>query len=301
MIDPSRELDGTRALITGARGFIGGRLVPRLVAAGVEAHCVSRHRTIGPAGPIWHHCELTDAPAVARLMAEVQPNLVIHLASAVTGTRDRAEVLPILHANLVAAVNVMSAMPEDARLVLAGSMEEPIGHPSTVPGSPYAAAKWAASGYARMFAALYELAIVNLRIFMVYGPGQPDRTKLIPATIDSLTAGIAPGIGSGARMVDWVYVDDVVHAIILAAVESDCVGEQIDIGTGSSHSIRTVVETLSGLIAPGVIPAFGARPDRPLEASPVADVDETRRLLGWAPEVTLSDGLRRTVAADIAQ
>ena len=270
-----------------------------MVELGVETHCVSRHPVIGPAGPIWHHCDLSDTEAVEHLVDTVRPDLVIHLASAVTGTRDRAEVLPILQANLVAAVNLMSFMAPTARMVLAGSMEEPVGSGDAVPGSPYAAAKWAASGYARMFGALYDVAIVNLRIFMVYGPGQPDRKKLIPSTIDALAAGFAPQIGSGERLVDWVYVDDVVHAILLAATRSECVGAQIDVGTGTQHSIREVAEALSAIIAPTISPAFGVVADRPLEGSTVANIAGTRQLLDWVPAVCLADGLALTAAGDL--
>ncbi|MBI2684021.1 MAG: NAD-dependent epimerase/dehydratase family protein [Actinobacteria bacterium] len=291
------ELADARVLVTGARGFIGGHLVPRLVSLGADTHCCSRQPTPGARRAVWHQCELTDSTAVGALMASVRPDVVIPLASAVTGTRARTAVLPILEANLLAAVNVMALMPDHARLVLAGSMEEP-GTSDEPPGSPYAAAKFAASAYGRMFQALYDLPIVNLRIFMVYGPGQADRTKLIPATIDALAGNHPPRIGSGARPVDWVYVGDVLRAVILAATVPGAVGARVDVGTGQLHTVRDVVERLTARIAPSITPSFGAIPDRPLEASPVADVARTASLLGWAPETSLDEGLRLTVEAE---
>jgi len=113
------------------------------------------------------------------------------------------------------AFNLLIAGAENSagRMVLAGSFEEP-DEVDTAPCSPYAAAKWAASGYARMFHALYQVPVVVAKIFMVYGPGQLDYTKLIPYVTLSLLRGEAPMLSSGARLVDWIYVDDVVDGLI---------------------------------------------------------------------------------------
>jgi nucleoside-diphosphate-sugar epimerase len=182
------------------------------------------------------------------------------------------------------------------RIVLAGSMEEPaLGSPATVPSSPYAAAKWAASGYAQMFHALYSLPVATLRIFMVYGPGQQEPTRLVPYVIRSLLRGEPPRLTSGTRAIDWVYVDDVVEAFVLTALARGVEGATVDIGSGSTLTIRELVEKIAAMVNPRIAPIFGALPDRPLETSNVADAGRAEELLGWRPVTTIDDGLRITL------
>jgi nucleoside-diphosphate-sugar epimerase len=243
--------------------------------------------------------DLTDRAAVRALTRRVQPEIVLHLASEVSGDRSPDRVLPMLHANLLAAVNVMLAAHEIgcSRIVLAGSMEEPVpGDPEAVAPSPYAAAKCAASAYARMFHALYELPVVHLRIFMVYGPGQRDERKLVPYVTTSLLRGKAPQLMSGDRPVDWVYIDDVVESFLAAATKPGADGVSIDVGSGELVSVRSVVARLRRLVGGDVEPRFGAVADRKLERSRVADRAPAEAAIGWTPRVALDDGLARTVA-----
>jgi len=227
-----------------------------------------------------------------------RPEIVFHLASRVAGGRNVELVEPMLHDNLVGAVNVMVAAQTrgQPRVVLAGSMEEPAPHSRhVVASSPYAVAKWAATGYARMFHALYALPVVVLRIFMVYGPGQRDRTKLIPYVIESILGGQTPRLTSGTRAVDWVYVDDVVAAFLTAARAENAVGSVFDIGSGASVTIRELVEQLLRKMNSPLEPIFGEVPDRELETMEVADVQRSEEVLGWMPMTTLDQGLGLTV------
>jgi nucleoside-diphosphate-sugar epimerase len=182
------------------------------------------------------------------------------------------------------------------RIVLTNSLEEPDpGDPAAVPSSPYAAAKWASSGYARMFHALYQLPVVILRLFMVFGPAQQDPGKLIPYVTRCLLRGEAPRLTSGQRDVDWIYVDDVVDGIIAAADASKVEGKTIDVGSGELVSIRDVVEQLVCLINPAVQPVFGALPERPLEQVRKANVAVALAQMGWKPKTSLTEGLENTV------
>lgn len=263
-------------------------------------HAVSRRPPrVASSQARWEAADLTSEVAVRELARRVQPDVVFHLASEVSGNRGADLVAPMLHANLVAAVNVMLACHETgcSRVVLAGSMEEPdLGDPDAVPQSPYAAAKWAALGYARMFHALYALPVVHLRIFMVYGPGQRDMRKLVPYVTASLLSGEAPELTSGAREVDWVYVDDVVDAFLAAAAAPGAEGASLDIGSGELVSVRALAMRLRHLVGGEVEPRFGALAARNLERVRVADPTRAAALLGWRPCTSLDDGLARTVA-----
>lgn len=296
---PSFE-PGARALVTGAAGFIGGALVRRLLQANVDVHAVYR-RTPPPlqSNAAWHQCDVEDAMAVERVFADVRPHYVFHLASYVSGTRERSAVMPMLRSNLLSAVNLLGAATEFEcrRIMLTGSMEEP--PPSgewPIPSSPYAAAKFGASAYGRMFHRLYQTPMVVLRLFMVYGPGQMDFKKLVPYTIRSLLQGVAPQLSSGRRNVDWVFVDDVVDSYIRSALISGVDGATFDIASGQPVTVRTMVERLVTLVDPDIRPQFGAIAERLSEQEPTADLSVAERCLGWRPATSLDDGLRMTVA-----
>lgn len=181
-------------------------------------------------------------------------------------------------------------------MVLTGSLAEPDAQNGELfPTAPYAAAKWASSGYARMFHALYQFPVVIARVFMVYGPAQVDLTKLIPYATLSLLRGETPKITSGDRLVDWIYVSDVVDGFIALAHAPGVDGATIELGSGALVSIREIVQQLAAVVDPRARVEFGALPDRPLEPTRTAKTAETFARLGWKPQVPLQEGLKRTV------
>lgn len=291
-------VEGKKTLVTGASGFIGSHLCRALSGRGAEVHAVSRFpQPSAESQARWWQADVSDTDAVADLMSTVRPDCVFHLASHVSGARDPSAVLPAFKNNLQTTVNLLTAAANTAcqRIVLAGSLEEPDEDDAdAVPCSPYAAAKWASSAYARMFHELYGTPVVVARLFMVYGPGQKDLRKLIPYVILSLLRGEAPRLTSGTRPVDWVYVDDVVEGL-LRALAPGAIGTSFDVGSGELVTVRDVVERLAGLTGAEVRPVFGDVVDRPMERIRRADLDGTYAKVGWAPTVTLDDGLRRTL------
>jgi len=286
----------TTALVTGGSGFIGRGLCRRLIESGVTVTATSR--TSHEEGDLhWVQADLADEEVVSRLVTRLRPDRIYHLAGHVSGLRDLDAVGPSIHDTLVTSVNVLvAAARAGSTVVLAGSMEEPgPADKSLVPGSPYAAAKQAASSYGRMLCAVHGLAFVHLRIFMVYGPGQMDWSKLVPYVATSFLSGTRPKLSSGARRVDWVYVDDVVDAFIAAGSRPELSGRTVDIGSGQSVTIRAITERIASIVGTELEPDFGALPDRLLEPARVADVLATETLLGWKPRTELDDGLRATV------
>lgn len=296
----SSDLAGADVLVTGASGFIGSHLCRRLVKQGARVHGVSRSNGSGLIDDVqWWKIDLSTGADLPRLFDAVGPRVIYHLASHVSGSRSLDAVAPTFESNLASTLHLLRLAAERGvdRIILAGSMEEPEGAAAgVVPASPYAASKWAASAYGRMFHALYETPVVLTRIFMVYGPAQRDLSKLIPYVTLSLLRGEPLELSSGTRAVDWIYVDDVVEGLVRIADASGLEGSRVDLGSGTTYTIREVVDRLVSITVGRSRPQFGALDDRPMEQERVADLDDTRSKLGWAPEIALEEGLRRTVA-----
>ena len=291
------RLDGSRILVTGATGFIGGHVVELLHRLGGEVHAV--HRGPDPRvsfdTPVqWHRADLTDPDATARAVASARPDHLVHLASLVKGARDPELLLPMFQANLASTVHLLEAARVNGvrRVLLAGSLEEPeAGKPAT---SPYALSKAASHLYGDYYRAAAGIEVINLQIFMVYGPATPDETKLVPYVTRQLLAGEVPELSSGVRLVDWVYVGDVAEGVARGIAVEVAPADPVPLGTGHLHAVREVVEILARVSGSGIEPRFGSVADRSDEVVRAADVDLTRTQLGWAPDTDLVSGLERT-------
>lgn len=289
---------GKKALVTGASGFIGIHLCRALIKSGADVNAVSRSRHSQSTGIRWWQADLCDLATTTKIMREVKPDFIFHLASEVTGKRNLEVVLPTFNNNLVTSINLMTIAAEQGcqRFILAGSMEEPEPNSLAIPCSPYAASKCAVSSYARMFKELYKLPIVLAKLFMVYGPEQRDVTKLIPYTILSLTKNDPPEFSSGLRPVDWIYVEDVVEGFLRCALTEEVVDCPLEFGSGNLVKIREVVDEIVRLMQTTVQPLFGVLPDRAFEQVRVANIHETFMKTGWKPRVSLQEGLEKTIA-----
>lgn len=293
------KFSGLKILLTGANGFIGSRLYHFLSKTDAEVHTVSRtpqaahvHRSG------WWSGDLVNIRTMRAILSTVEPDLIFHLAGRAVGGRELDNVLPTFHSNLATTINLLTVAAEIGcrRIVLPASLEEPeVGSESVIASSPYAASKWASSVYARMFHALYQTPVVIARIFITYGPGPERHNKLIPYVIRSLLQENAPKVTSGQRLVDWIYIDDVVDGLLAAAQAPDIEGSTIDVGSGTLVSIRELIEMIARLVRCDVAPVFGAVSDRPLEQVRVADAASAYERLGWKSKISLEEGLRHTI------
>ncbi|MCU0490989.1 MAG: NAD-dependent epimerase/dehydratase family protein [Chloroflexaceae bacterium] len=286
---------GKRVLVTGASGFIGAHLCAALLRAGAEVHGLTRRSRVPVAGMHWWHVDCCDLEQLRGLYADLRPQIVYHLAGFSTGTRALEAVMPSLQQNLISSIHLMLVATELGceRLVLPGSLEAPQEN-NAIPSSPYAAAKGAMRDYAAMFHTLYKTPLVLARLFMVYGPAEHHLHKLVPYVCLALQRGEAPRINSGARAVDWIFVEDAINGLLALGLTPRLEGRSVDIGTGQMTTVREVVERLVNIARASVEPQFGNVSNRSMEQERVANVAETAALTGWRASVALDEGLRRS-------
>ena len=291
------NFSGETVLVTGARGFIGSQLCERLVQNGANVHAVSRSLVDDSQNSVhWWAGSLDDLNFVRDLISKIKPDYIFHMSGFVSGWREIEYVVEAYHSILTSSVNILTTGTETGckKIVLAGSLEEPDDN-DRIPSSPYAAAKWACRGYARMYRELYGTPVVNPKIFMVYGPGQWEQRKLIPYVTLSLLKNETPKLSSGRRAIDWVYIDDVVEGLIVLSKNNGLTGDSLDIGSGRKTTVREIVEKLVDITGSDVQPLFGDLDDRPMERVAVADPELTYKKTGWKPGISLDEGLTRTV------
>jgi len=289
------DLRDSTVLVTGGRGFIGGAVCHKLNAAGANIFTLSRSESDAKNAL---SVDLTDEQATLKTCRSVQPDFIIHLASHVVGHRTPEVVSSTFHNNTTSTVNLLlaAAATNCQNIVLTGSLEEPDPDSDwSVPSSPYAASKLAANSYGRMFAALFELSVTILRVFMVYGPGQADTKKLVPYVITSLLRDEKPSFSSGTRLVDWIHVNDVADAYVAALTQPSAIGKTFDVGSGQLTSVRDVISTIFELMNGDTDPEFGGTADRVLEQVRTAKLQPAEEFLNWKPRFELRDGLQNTI------
>jgi nucleoside-diphosphate-sugar epimerase len=230
-----------------------------------------------------------------KILNEVRPDIICHLAGEVTASNEVGLVMSTYHSLLTSTVNILSLAVEIGceRIILTGSTNEPLDI-DPQPNSPYSAAKWATNAYGHLFNRLYKLPVVVVRPFVGYGPDQP-KDKLIPFVIRSLLRGESPRLTNGLWVTDWVYIEDTIDGILSSAVLPGLQGRTIDLGSGVLTSVRNVVEKIVDIMEPEAKPVFGALPDRYVEHTRPADTKFAFLKLKWKAKVTLDEGLRATV------
>ena len=189
-------------------------------------------------------------------------------------------VLPTFQGELVTSVNVLTAIADIGvtKIVMTGSMEEP--EQGEIPSSPSPQRKPPARPMERCSTDCTE-SVVMTRIFMTYGPGQATK-KVIPHTVTTLVQGHPLKIANPGRLVDWIFVDDVVQGLLAVASANGMEGNSVDIGSGELIEIGDVVRRLR-VIRPDAPVEFGSTSEGALEQGRQADIVRTSARPGGAP------------------
>ncbi len=299
-----------RCLVTGASGFVGSNLVRRLLREGHTVYVLLR-----PACAMWrlqdiqsdlhiHWLDLRDAEQVEQAVRAIRPDWVFHLA-AYGAYSYQTDPLSIMQTNLIGTVNLVEASLKTGfeAFIHTGSSSEygfkdhaPAEDERLEPNSHYAVAKASATLYCRYTAQSRNVHLTTLRLYSVYGPYE-EPTRLMPTLILRGLRGEWPPLAQPDVARDYVYVQDVNEACLLAATRpTEERGAIYNVGTGVQTTLRQVVNVARQVLGIEAEPPWGALPNRHWDTTTwVANPDKIQRELGWRPQYTFEQGLRATV------
>jgi UDP-glucose 4-epimerase len=253
--------------------------------------------------------DVADRPKLWTLLQDV--DCVYHLAARVLVSESILYPREYNEVNVGGTVSVMEAMRDAGvrRVVLTSSgaiygeqAEQPVREDQTPnPQSPYAVSKLAAEYYVRTIGALWGIETVILRVFNAYGPGQnlpPFHPPVVPRFLhQALQGGSLIVFGGGGQTRDFVYVDDVVEALVAAATAADVDRRIINVGCGRETSINELAALVSE-VAQLEIEVLHSPAESGGVSHLCADISGAHRLLGYEPRVDLAQGLRLTLERD---
>ncbi|HET9002146.1 MAG TPA: NAD-dependent epimerase/dehydratase family protein [bacterium] len=307
-VHASITLRGTKVLVTGGAGFIGSHTVDALTRAGAEIVVVDnlstgRRQNLSPS-IAFYEVNIADE-RFGEILRRERPDVIYHFAfyvlvpnsvenplldmDAITGS------VRLLHE--ARALGVRKVVFASSGFLYGNTPALPVTEASTVdPVSPYVVAKQTVEGYLRFFHRTYGVPSVVLRYSAVYGPRQV--TGAMADYIRKLSAGAQAEMwGDGTKTRDYVYIDDVVNANLLAlAIPADHPSPVFNIGTGVETTLNALYQKIADLLGVEARPIY--RPDRAGEQMRYClDWTKARRDLRWEPEYSLDAGLRLTVDA----
>lgn len=302
-----------RFLITGGAGFLGTALSNRLASLGHHVTVLDDCSAGDPAHLLpdvqFNKGSVSDKTLLWTLLQDI--DCVFHLAARISVPESILFPSGYNHVNVTGTVTLMEAVRDTGvkRIVLASSgaiygdqTENPYQETFSVkPRSPYAVSKLAAEHYVRTIGYQNGVQAVCLRIFNAYGPGQripPSHPPIIPSYLkQALTNSSIIIHGSGKQTRDYIYVDDVVNAMVTAATADGVDQEVINIGSGVETSVLELVRLVRQVT--GRKPEEIYNPHKSEGTSRMcADISKAYEKLNFLPMVPLETGLRLTMEKD---
>ncbi|MFW6068957.1 MAG: NAD-dependent epimerase/dehydratase family protein [Chloroflexota bacterium] len=300
-------------LITGGAGFLGAHLANRLAADGHHVRVVddlsSGDRSHLSPQVHFNRGDVNNIPFMWSMLQDV--DCVYHLAARVSVAQSVLYPRDYNDANVGGTVSVMEAMRDAGvrRVVLASSGAiygdlpvQPVSEdmiPS--PDSPYAVSKWAAEQYVHTIGHLWGIETVALRIFNAYGPRQSlplSHAPVVPRFLrQALGGGSLVLFGDGNQTRDFIYVSDVVAALVAAAQATGVDREVINVGSGQESTISYLADLVAEVTGRKTNRVHNTAKSGGVQRL-VANISRARRLLDWEPQISLAAGLARTLAED---
>ena len=299
-------------LITGAAGFLGAALARQLVREGQQVRGIDDLSTGEPqtvSGVLFTRGDVNDRPKLWTLLQDV--DCVYHMAARVSVSESVLYPREYNATNVGGTVSLMEAMRDvgvgrvvfiSSGAVYGDQERQPLREDFTPePRSPYAVSKLAAEYYVRTIGKLWGIETVCLRVFNAYGPGQhlpPSHPPVIPNLLrQAVRGGTLVVHGNGQQTRDFVFIEDVVRAMVAAATAPKVDRAIINVGSGVETSINDVLRLVLEVTNSKVEVVLNAHNGRGVTRM-CADITLAKARLGYKPSISLVDGLALTLERD---
>ena len=297
-----------KAIVTGAGGFIGANLTRRLVSTGHEVDILVRSREswrLRETGSTQiHELDIRNRLAVAKLVQEIRPDVVFHLA-AFGAYPSQTDLEEMVSTNFMGCVSLLDACvaADVSAFIQAGSSSEYgyKNHPAhegerIEPNSNYATTKAAATHYCQRIARESNVHAVTLRFYSVYGPLE-EPSRLIPTLLTYGIDGRLPNLVSPSTARDFVYIDDAVDAMLEVAAKTNLPrGSVYNVCTGLQTRLVDVVALVRNILNLGCEPVWSSMEQRAWDTDFwVGSPLQMQQAVGWRHRVNLREGIDRTL------
>jgi UDP-glucose 4-epimerase len=302
-----RNYKNKRVLVTGGSGFVGNKLSASLASRGAHVHNLDRDRTRfqETTDVDFYQIDLANKQDVFQVISSIEPEIVFHLAANISRSAEFDTLYNMVDTNLVATMNLFSSLRQVNSLqsvIVAGTAEEyginrvPFRENLREnPISPYSFSKVCQSHLCHLAHNLYGIPAAVLRASLAYGPGQAE-VMFIPSLIKSLLRGEQFLMTAGEQFRDFLYIDDLIEAYLLAGSSDSIAGEIFNIGLGKSYKIKDVAMKIGRMLGREHLLVIGEVEYRKFEVMEYQiDFSKAREILHWTPKVDIEQGLRLTI------
>lgn len=304
-----RSLAGRTVLVTGASGIVGAALCSALLDAGAAVVALGRggrHAGGGSAeGCTWIAGDIRDEALLTAMLREHGCEAAFHLAAQSLAGPGGGSPRPTFEVNVAGTWTLLEACRAAGteRIVVAstgavyGAAPTPHGEATALLATePYAASKAAADLAALAYAPAFGMQVATARLANVYGPGDANLSRLVPSAVAAALAGRAPVLRApAATSRDLLFADDAAQGLLAIAdllAAGEGAGRPFNVGSGESRTLGEVARLICAIAGVAVEPeqrGTGSPDHRRLDAA------RLRAATGWVPQVSLEDGLRRTI------
>lgn len=308
------SIKNKKIVITGGTGFIGTGLVKRMISMGNRPTLLIRRQSIKKIRPFFPYVDLVETDLLAykdvnNAINKIMPDIIFHLAG--YGVYSYTDLNPnntkiIIKTNVFATSNLLYAAEQSSCKIFIntgtcfeyGDSNNPFKETDSLnPCNIYGASKVMTSLACNILSKTFQMKIITIRPFTVYGPGQDDR-RFITTVINNCLKGIDLKLAAKKTVRDYIFMEDVVDAYIIAAEKGkDFSGEAFNISTGKGLDLKSAAELIMQLTKSKKIKILeGMFPERNGEVhSLIGNSKKANELLNWKTKHSLQEGLLKTI------